>query len=991
MAAEHVDTEPTSFMEHNICESLTSEEFLHQECRYCTTTEITGLGMGFSVLHINMRSIKNKMDDFQTFLANTRTSWSVICISETWLKVDILKYYNLENYNLFASCRERGEGGGTAIYVHSSLSARRRDDIAAMMTENVFVEIQVKNCGIVKNLVIGCVYRPPNCPHLSFFDNLEKVTASLDEENKLVILAGDFNYNLFKHQDSNVLHFKNLLSSYGYVSLISKATRSNNECSSLLDNIFINDHNFVKSSGVIMEDLSDHFPIFASFSFSLYVAHNTKARKVFDTSKFRELNDYIETKLTNFQAITDPNLACNILLDTFTLGIDNFSKVYKPSRRKTPIKPWITPSILCSINRKNKLYKKFIKNPTVLNENEYKRYRNILANVLREAKRLYFKKSFSDSRGNGKETWKVLKEALNSKNSSAELPNTFVNDDGRTYTNEDIANGFNDYFVSIGESLENSMPAPSSNPISYLRNDNYSTLDEPLSTNSDQIENIIKSLNRVGGGIDRISTDIVLKTYKSCLHHLTHFFNLCLQTATFPDRLKIALVVPIFKTGEKNKFTNYRPISLLPIFSKILEKLLHNNLTSFLVSNNILTESQFGFRKQRGTYMPVALIIDEITKTIENDRKVLGLFLDLKKAFDTVNINILLNKLYFLGIREDMLSIIKSYFTNRKQMLEANGFKSECREVKLGVPQGSILGPLFFILYINDIVNISDDVKFFQFADDTAIIIQGDSYEHLQEKINSFIPNLTTWFTSNRLSLNPSKTFYQIYSLFTTEHDINITLNNVKIKRQFSVRYLGVALDENLKWDTHINNISSILSRNIGVIGRLRPCLSPRELILLYNTLVLPYISYCAAVWGNAYKIRTRKIIKLQKRVMRIIDNKPYRYPSKELFVKYGVLRFPELVIEQNVMILLAFLNGKLPPPLSDLFHVNRPSITRTHQHFSVPFARSNFRAFSLSITAPKAWNSTICEDYYDLEDVPKNKTSLKNYIRQLLLLRYEE
>ena len=929
------------------------------------------------------------MDDFQTFLANTGTSWSVICVSEIWLKSDILEYYHLDNYNLFASCRERGEGGGTAIYVHSSLSAKSRDDIANMMTENVFVEIQVKSDRTVRKVVVGCVYKPPNYPHLHFFDTLEAVIASLDRENKLTILAGDFNYNLFKHQDKNVLHFQNLLSSYGYISLISKATRIDHECSSLLDNIFINDHNKVNSSGIIVHDLSDHFPIFASFSFSQFVTQKAEVRKVFDSSKFRELNEYIETKLTNFQSITDPNVACNVLLDTYIQGINNFSKKYKPSRRKTPIKPWITPSILCSINRKTKLYKKFIRNPTVLNENEYKRYRNLLANVLREAKRLHFKNLFNESRGNGKETWKVLREALNSKNSPTELPDTFVDDDNKTYMDKDIANGFNNYFVSIGQSLEEKMPASHSNPITYLRNDHFSVLDKPLLTSSNQIENVIKTLNRVGGGIDKISTDIVLKTYKGCLHHLTYFFNLCLQTATFPDRLKIALVVPIFKSGDKTRFTNYRPISLLPIFSKILEKLLHINITSFLINNNILTESQFGFRQQRGTYMPLALIFDEITKTIEDDRKVLGLFLDLKKAFDTVNINILLSKLHFLGIRGDMLSIIKSYFTNRKQILEAKGYKSECKEIKLGVPQGSILGPLFFIIYINDIVNISNKVKFFQFADDTAIIIQGDSYEHIQNIINSFIPKLTAWFSSNRLSLNPAKTFYQIYSLFAIKQDIDIFLDNVKIKRQFSVRYLGVAVDENLKWDTHINNISSVLSRNIGVIGRLRSCLSPRELILLYNTLVLPYISYCSAVWGNAYLTRTKKITKLQKRVMRIVDNKPYRYPSKELFVKYSVLKFPELVIEQQVMILLAFLNGTLPQPLSSLFHINRPLSTRIHRHFSVPFARSNFRAMSLSICAPKAWNSTICEGFSDLEDVPKSKMSLKKYIRKMLLRRY--
>lgn len=946
---------------------------------------------GFSILHMNMRSLKNKMDEFQTFLLSSGVVWSVICISETWLKPEILKYYNLDNYNLFASCREDGEGGGTAIYVHNSLHSKRRDDIIALNRENIFVEVKVKCSNFSKSLVVGGLYRPPNFPHKPFMAYLEETLAKFDGENKIVVLAGDFNYNLLKQsRDKHVLSFQNLLYSYGYVSLISKATRIDREHSSLLDNIFINDHKYVKSSGVIMHDLSDHFPVVASFSFSPSGHHhNAELRKVFDLTKFKDLNDFIEVKLVNFQCVTDANVACNLLLDTFTQGIDNFSKSYKPSRRKTPMKPWITPSILCSINRKNKLYRKFIRNPCLLNENEYKRYRNMLANVLREAKRLYFQKSFHENRGNGKETWRVLKEALNSKKSPSSLPNSFVDNANKTYIDKDISDGFNDFFVSVGQILDDNMPSSDISPLSYLKDIEYPVLDQPLRTNSTQIEDIIKSLNPVGGGIDKISTNIILRTYKSCLHHLTYFFNLCLQTATFPDRLKIALVVPIFKSGEKNKFTNYRPISLLPVFSKILEKLLQVNLISFLETNNILSDYQFGFRKKRGTYMPLTLIVEEVTKTLENNGKVLGLFLDLKKAFDTVNISILINKLNLMGIRGDMLGIITSYFMNRRQRTEVNGNISEYRDIKLGVPQGSILGPLFFLLYINDLVNISNEVKFFQFADDTAIIIEGDSYDHLQIKINTFIPKLIAWFSSNRLSLNPSKTFYQIYSYFTTQQDINIVLNNATIKRQFSVRYLGVALDENLKWDTHINNISSILSRNIGVMGRLRSCLSPKELILLYNTLVLPHISYCAVVWGNAYDVRINKIVRLQKRAMRIIDNKPYRFHSKELFVKYCTLKLPELVIEQNIIVMLAFLNGDLPPSLSNLFHINRPFITRAPQHFLVPFARSNFRAFSLSFTAPKAWNSTICERFNNLEDVPKSKVSLKKCIRKTLISRY--
>ena len=572
---------------------------IDSECKYYSFSDRLNLDNGFTVLHMNMRSLKNKMDDFQTFLHNSGVEWSVICISETWLKPEILKYYNLESYNLFASCREGREGGGPAVYVHNSYNARRCDDISTLGKENAFVEISNKGSCQSKTIIVGGLYRPPTTPHLPFMNYLEEVLVKLTEERKTVVLAGDFNYNLLNQsQDKHVLSFSNLLNSYGYYHLIAKATRIDREISSLLDNIFVNDHNFAKSSGVIIHDLSDHFPVFAVFSFDKPLPLKPTLRKVFDASKFKELNDFLVSRLVDFQSISDPNVACDVLLRTFEEGIDKFSKTYLPSRRKTPMKPWLSSSILCSINHKNRLYKKFIRSPSLLNENNYKHYRNMLTNIIREAKRLYFQKSFSDNIGNGKETWRLLREALNTKPRTADHPDVFSDDVGKSYENEDIASGFNDFFVSIGQRLEEAVPASDRNPIDNLGDMNFPIYDNPLSTTSSQIENIFKSLNPVGGGIDKISTKIILGTYKICLHHLTYFFNLCLHTATFPDRLKVALVIPIFKSGDKHRFTNYRPISLLSVFSKILEILLHDNLSSFLEETSILFEHQFGFRKK---------------------------------------------------------------------------------------------------------------------------------------------------------------------------------------------------------------------------------------------------------------------------------------------------------------------------------------------------------------------------------------------------------
>ena len=454
----------------------------------------------------------------------------------------------------------------------------------------------------------------------------------------------------------------------------------------------------------------------------------------------------------------------------------------------------------------------------------------------------------------------------------------------------------------------------------YLSNPNYPPFEENLSTTPYELTNIIKSLNPVGGGIDKISTKMILYTYEKCLPFLTFFFNLCLRTAVFPDLLKIAIVVPIYKAGEKDKFNNYRPISLLPVFSKILEKLLHARLVEYFDLNNVLNPFQFGFRKKHSTYMPLAHLIDEITKSLQERKITCGIYLDLKKAFDTVSLDILLNKLFFLGIKGDMFKILKSYLHGRYQRTKFNNTISNQIEVKMGVPQGSILGPLLFILYINDLPNVSDQMKCYFFADDTAISIKSSCVAELQLKVNDIMPKVTDWFKSNRLSLNTSKTHFQIYSRMDI-NDIDIQLNSCKILRQKSIKYLGVVVEENLKFEKHVANVSSVISRNIGVMGRSKSVLTSRELLLLYNSLVLPHLNYCAAVWGSNYPTRLGKLEKLQKRAIRIIDNKPYFYPTNNLFIKYSILKFPDIVKQQNIMILLAYLN---PRPDSAF------SITRT-------------------------------------------------------------
>ena len=411
-------------------------------------------------------------------------------------------------------------------------------------------------------------------------------------------------------------------------------------------------------------------------------------------------------------------------------------------------------------------------------------------------------------------------------------------------------------------------------------------------------------MRNVGGGYDKINTKLFKATYKSIIFEIVHLMNLCLQQSTFPSLLKRAVIKPIYKSGDKQLFNNYRPISLLPVISKLLEKLIYCRLHQHLVLNNILNANQFGFRKNMSTYMPLLLLQEKITKAFETNKIVCGLYLDLRKAFDTVDINILLSKIQAYGIKDKAYEMINSYLCDRTQCVEIDTQRSSFLPIEIGVPQGSILGPLLFIIYINDFPNVSDKITSYLYADDTAIFIEGKGEREIQNTIDSVMPKIADWFASNQLSLNTDKTFYQIHSNKKTQITTSLNLAGASIKRVKSVKYLGVFIDDDLKWQTHIRKLHTVLCRNIGMLCRLRYFLDSSHLLLLYNSLFLSHVNYCCFLYSNSYSSHISEIEKLQKRAVRIIDGQSRLSHSAPIFKKLKLLRLKDIGQQQILLIM---------------------------------------------------------------------------------------
>ena len=568
----------------------------------------------------------------------------------------------------------------------------------------------------------------------------------------------------------------------------------------------------------------------------------------------------------------DANDDYNKFVETFEIIYDECIplKKCKVNKKKVPLSPWITKGLLKSINKKNKLYKVYLRSPTNGNLQKFKAYRNKLNMLIRKSKRNYFFMKFEKSKNNMKETWREINTIIG-KGKRQSPQSKFWGDDGNVITDsQDISNHFNDFFVNVGPKLSSDIQNTGKNYYDYLHNMRSSSMYMKPIVELDILKIVSKFNANKSAGHDNIGNFIIKKVQSEIVKPLTSIFNLSLSTGIVPDKLKIAKVIPIYKKSNVDVFSNYRPVSLLPCFSKILERLVFDRCTDYIDANGILNDKQFGFRPKHSTYMAIAQLVDKINTAVEKHETTIGIFLDLSKAFDTIDHNILLYKLEYYGFRGVVLEWFKNYLNNRKQYVFHNNCKSDLKDIVCGVPQGSILGPLLFILYVNDIIYTSNVLDFILFADDTTILYSHKDISSKTNTINEELKEVSNWFKANKLSVNASKTNYMILGTphmtsRKTSDNSNIVLNDTNLERVKVTKFLGVLIDECLTWKNHIDCISKTISRNIGVMNKLKHSIPHCILRTLYCTLILPYINYGILIWGNTCKSYLDKLVKLQK------------------------------------------------------------------------------------------------------------------------------
>ena len=493
-----------------------------------------------------------------------------------------------------------------------------------------------------------------------------------------------------------------------------------------------------------------------------------------------------------------------------------------------------------------------------------------------------------------------------------------------TETNE-ISKIFNDFFVNIGNKLASKIKSV---PLQIHSNPVHNSI-QLFDTDVDEVKKLIKSLsskkctrsNDVPTKFLKISLDVISP-------FLADFFNICMKTGIYPDSLKIAQVIPIYKNkGPKDDCSSYRPISILSQINKIFEKLIKNRLMAFLEKHKVLSNHQFGFRKNNSTAFAVYDLVEHLMKNKDNDEYTCTFFLDLSKAFDTVNREILNQKLWRYGIRGPAFDLIKSYLTNRKQYTLVNGVHSQELAIEIGVPQGSVLGPLLFLLYINDLP-LASKIIIKMSADDTCLVFSAASLDELQIKINREINKIDNWMTSNKLTLNYSKTRFMLTHRKKEKPLLNLYINNNKIEQVSTFEYLGITIDENLNWGEHIKTVESKLSQACGAIARLRHHVDLRCLRAMYFGHAYSHLQYSILAWSSIPKTRLKRLNVLHNRLIRLMtlhgSLDGLNFTNVELFKSAGLLNFEEICELELAKFMHRAVNNTLPSTIID--HFKRPN-----------------------------------------------------------------
>jgi len=896
--------------------------------------------VNLNLMCINIQSIRSNFDALKILLSEINSNVDILILTETWIGEAEVDFYRLPNYKMYHFCRSYNRSGGIMVYIKNVYDFL---NLNTSMTTSECVLIYSSKF----DLAIYATYRSHAFSINDFNHELDAVLQSLNHSN--LVLIGDLNIDILTETHSTA-DYINLLHEHGFMSMFSIVSRlRSNTC---IDHIW---HKDVKSNcrdfstARFICGLTDHLPIFCKINLiSSYVAPDYDP-KIYRFININSLTNYLcnykfNTKYLN----TDPYNQFNDFHNKIIAIKNNFSFTsVKNKIAKAAKKDWINDEIICMTKIKDKLYKKHVRYP---GDNFYKLAYKTTAKVLKRkishAKNTFYINKLNNFK-NSKEQWSFINNILGIQNKTRTLP---------SYNNElNLANTFNHFFVANSRCSHSDYSNYKPGFPSQLNS--FSCLD----ITSEEIQRCIKKLNaKVSPGFDQINAKTlnIVALFHSDL--LANLFNNLLISGIFPDSLKISIVSPIFKKGDPEELQNYRPISVLPLLSKVFEVILKDRLLSFLNHTNFFSENQYGFLPNKSTETALLKFTDFIYRSINSNKITIAIFLDISKAFDTVNHKILLHKLHTIGIRGNYHNLFVSYLSNRQQIVKIGDCYSDMLSINCGVFQGTVLGPLLFLIFINDMCNLKLNGQILTFADDTTLLYSLEGHQNYNKLINDDLIIIRSWFINNSLKLNISKTKFINFNLHKDSNlnfslfyhadscNINDHCQCKTIERVNSFKYLGVFVDSNLKWKTHINYVIKRLRFLLYRFKHLHFVTNRKFLLQLYFAWVHPILNYGLSVWGGDYLSSYSVLFSIHNKFIKIL-NSSHHYDIT-VYKSLNILPLRYLYLYKICLIIYKNPNCCEKKP--------NISLRRSNDIYKIPFPYKEIMRKTFSYLGPKMFNS---------------------------------
>ena len=856
----------------------------------------------FDIMYFNIAGLSTNYVALRQIVEDKRPY--LVFLSETHIvDIDAFDQYSIPGYKIAACLSHSRHTGGVAIYVKESVHFNLCHNKA--IEGNWFLGIAVERGMRIGNY--GVIYHSPSSSDQRFIEILENWFELFIDNIKFNMIAGDFNINYRDNYNSN--HLKRLAESFNLKQIIEEYTRISRHSKTLIDHVYTN----IETVHALVEHelkITDHETLVVNFDHGINSDGNLvklKCWKKYSKLKVSELvarnMDFPSVNLDRRTAVLNEalKLSTNQLVEQKFVTIKNSNS-------------WYTLDLLRLKRKRDKWYKKFRRTNSNDHWYNYTVARNIYSKSLIRTRSEYIERKINQHKNNSKELWKTLKSLLKP---GVCKPQSITFNGTEELSAQTIASKFNEYFINSVSSINQSIEVVDEpDEIKQPTNVNCSFGDfRPITL--DELKDICFSLQNTAG-IDNVNTRVIQDCFHVIGHDLLGLINESIQTGHVPRVWKESLVVPIQKVAGTIKSEEFRPINMLHTLEKILELVVKGQLLSYLKTNDLLIPEQSGYREGHSCETALNLVLAKWKESIERKETIVAVFLDLKRAFETISRPLLLRTIQRFGITGTAYKWFESYLCDRTQRTIFNDCTSGPLVNTLGVPQGSVLGPILFIMYINDMRRVLRFCDINLFADDTVLFIATKNLAFAITHLNEDLRSLSKWLKFKQLKLNVDKTKFMIISRSRTNENASVEIYGEIIERVGEIKYLGVIIDDKLKFDVHIDNVIKKIAKKYGILCRLKRELNTFSKIHLYKSIISPHIDFCTSILFLANETQISRLQRLQNKIMHLIL-RCNRFTSSTIMLDaLQWLSVKQRIVFMTMVFIFKVVNGLLPRYLCD-------------------------------------------------------------------------